>query len=227
MPYRRRRRCESQRSDRSGGVAKGKRGEGGRQPLCTGDSCSGKERWESALRQWAPLDRRPARTRLPARPSTPLCGVFSRRPPARNSLPPPCPGKKRRRADKKGLPAPPCGGTMIMWLDRAIPADRPPADAPETAARPSGNPERKSREAPRERQPKATAQGGTPGATVPERENPPEAGAILRKEHRYGRQSQSQTNPVDPKTGGVRRSWRAPSLNDRRHSHDRSRVAAA
>lgn len=186
----------------------------------------GKERWESALRQWAPLDRRPARTRLPARPSTPLCGVFFCRPPRaipfRRFV-----RKKRRRADKKGLPAPPCGGTMIMWLDRAIPADRPPADAPETAARPSGNPERKSREAPRERQPKVTAQGGTPGATVPERENPPEAGAILRKEHRYGRQSQSQTNPVDPKTGGVRRSWRAPSLNDRRHSHDRSRAAAA
>ena len=163
---------------------------------------------------------------FPARPPAPPCGAFFCRPPRaipfRRFV-----RKKRRRADKKGLPAPPCGGTMIMWLDRAIPADRPPADAPETAARPSGNPERKSREAPRERQPKATAQGGTPGATVPERENPPEAGAILRKEHRYGRQSQSQTNPVDPKTGGVRRSWRAPSLNDRRHSHDRSRVAAA
>ncbi len=182
----------------------------------------GKERWESALRQWAPLDRRPARTRLPARPSTPLCGVFSRRPPARNSLPPPCPGKKRRRADKKGLPAPPRGGTMILWLDRAIPAGGPPADAPETAARPSGDPVWKSGAAPRKRQPQATARSGRSG-----RRTSPEAGAILRKEHRYGRQSQSQTNPVDPKTGGVRRSWRAPSLNDRRHSHDRSRVAAA
>lgn len=187
----------------------------------------GKERWESSMRQQEALDRQLTRTKFSRSSSCAALRRFFLPAPARDSLPPPCPGKKRRRADKKGLPAPPCGGTMIMWLDRAIPADRPPADAPETAARPSGNPERKSREAPRERQPKATAQGGTLGATVPERENPPEAGAILRKEHRYGRQSQSQTNPVDPKTGGVRRSWRAPSLNDRRHSHDRSRVAAA
>lgn len=182
----------------------------------------GKERWESSMRQQEALDRQPTRTKFSRPPFYAALRRFFLPAPARDSLPPPCPGKKRRRADKKGLPAPPRGGTMILWLDRAIPAGGPPADAPETAARPSGDPVWKSGAAPRKRQPQATARSGRSG-----RRTSPEAGAILRKEHRYGRQSQSQTNPVDPKTGGVRRSWRAPSLNDRRHSHDRSRAAAA